>query len=141
MTYFELNETLRKDCFEVADLPLCKVLMLNDQQYPWFILLPRVASVTEVFQLTEKQQQQLTQESNQFGQWLMEQFSGDKLNVAALGNVVSQLHIHHIVRFKDDASWPKPVWGQKEAIAYSSDEAQERIGVVRDWVEGYRVGR
>jgi diadenosine tetraphosphate (Ap4A) HIT family hydrolase len=138
MPNFELNQTLRQDCFEVAELPLCKILMLNDQQYPWFILVPKVASVTEIFQLSPQQQQQLMQESNQFGQWLMEHFQGDKLNVGAIGNVVSQLHIHHIVRFKNDACWPKPVWGQKQAIPFSEGEAGDRIGVVKEWVEGFK---
>jgi len=138
MPNFELNETLRQDCFGVAELPLCKILMLNDQQYPWFILVPRVASVTEIFQLSKEQQKQLMQESNQFGEWLMKQFNGDKLNVAAIGNVVSQLHIHHIVRYQDDACWPKPVWGEKKAIRFSEGEAGDRIDVVKGWAQGFK---
>jgi len=137
MPNFELNETLRQDCFEVADLPLSKILMLNDQQYPWFILVPRVASVIEIFQLSKEQQKQLMQESNQFGEWLMQQFNGDKLNVAAIGNVVSQLHIHHIVRYKDDACWPKPVWGEKKAIPFGGDEAGGRIEIVKGWASNF----
>ncbi len=134
MTNFELNETLSKDCFEVAELPLCKVLMMNDQQYPWFILVPRVASVTEIYQLSPEQQLQLMQESNGFGKWLMKEFNGDKLNLGALGNMVPQLHIHHIVRYKSDPSWPNPVWGAKPTIPFEKNQAETRINMVRQYL-------
>lgn len=111
MQEFQLAEALQRDCIEVGQLPLSLVLMMNDRQYPWFILVPKRVDIREVYQLTMADQQQLAHESSWFGQALMSYFRGDKLNIAALGNMVPQLHVHHIVRFRHDCAWPKPVWG------------------------------
>lgn len=119
---FELHPQLVKDCFEIAELPLCKLLLCNDSAYPWFILVPRVEDVQDIYQLDWQDQQQLLNESSMLSELLMQEFNGDKMNVAALGNVCSQLHIHHIVRFKTDVSWPKPIWGQQALTPYSQDE-------------------
>ena len=99
---------------------------MNDAQYPWLILVPQRAGITEVFQLSAKDRQQLDQESCSIASILMTHFQADKLNIAALGNVVPQLHIHHIVRFKSDAAWPKPVWGTKPSIPYSKEQLAQR---------------
>ena len=135
MNNFTLDRTLQNDCFEVAEFSLCNLLMMNDQQYPWFILVPRVANITEIFQLSEKQLLHFNQESNGLGKCLMDFFNGDKLNVAALGNVVSQLHIHHIVRFKHDPCWPKPVWGTLPTIPFDTQVAEQRITLLREAIE------
>jgi len=119
---FELHPQLVKDCFEIAELPLCKLLLCNDSAYPWFILVPRVEDVQDIYQLDWQDQQQLLNESSMLSELLMQEFNGDKMNVAALGNVCPQLHIHHIVRFKTDVSWPKPIWGQQALTPYSQDE-------------------
>jgi diadenosine tetraphosphate (Ap4A) HIT family hydrolase len=119
---FELHPQLVKDCFEIAELPLCKLLLCNDSAYPWFILVPRVENVQDIYQLDWQDQQQLLNESSMLSELLMQEFNGDKMNVAALGNVCPQLHIHHIVRFKTDVSWPKPIWGQQALTPYSQDE-------------------
>lgn len=119
---FNLHPQLVKDCFELAELPLCKLLLCNDSAYPWFILVPKVNDITDIYQLDWQQQQQLLNESSLLSELLMQVFSGDKMNVAALGNVVEQLHMHHVVRYKDDVSWPKPIWGQQPLTPYSSDE-------------------
>ena len=119
---FNLHPQLAKDCFELAELPLCKLLLCNDSAYPWFILVPKVNDITDIYQLDWQQQQQLLNESSLLSELLMQVFSGDKMNVAALGNVVEQLHMHHVVRYKDDVSWPKPIWGQQPLTPYSSDE-------------------
>ncbi|MFQ3288236.1 MAG: diadenosine tetraphosphate (Ap4A) HIT family hydrolase [Alteromonadaceae bacterium] len=121
---FSLHPQLSKDCIVLTDLPLCKVLLCNDKAYPWFILVPRIADVTEIYQLEWQDQQQFLNESSLLSELLMAEFNGDKLNVAALGNVVPQLHIHHIVRFKDDFCWPKPIWGQHPLTPYSIDEIE-----------------
>jgi len=121
-TVFTLHPQLEKDSIELADFPLSKLLLCNDSAYPWFILVPKVADISEIYQLDWQQQQQLLNESSLLSELLMQIFSGDKMNVAALGNVVEQLHVHHVVRFKDDAQWPKPIWGQQAAIPYT-DEA------------------
>ncbi|WP_057831867.1 HIT domain-containing protein [Colwellia sp. TT2012] len=119
---FTLHPQLAKDGIELADFPLSKLLLCNDSAYPWFILVPKVADISEVYQLDWQQQQQLLNESSLLSELLMQVFSGDKMNVAALGNVVEQLHVHHVVRFKDDAQWPKPIWGQQALTPYTDEE-------------------
>lgn len=116
---WSLHSQLAADTQVAGDFPLSRVLVMNDSQYPWVILVPRVAEIRESYELEALQQQQLLQESALLSMWLMKRFQGDKLNVAALGNVVPQLHIHHIVRFTTDAAWPSPVWGKHPAVAYS----------------------
>lgn len=119
---FKLHPQLENDCIELADFPLCKLLLCNDSAYPWFILVPKVNEVTDIYQLDWQQQQQLLNESSLLSELLMQVFVGDKMNVAALGNVVSQLHVHHVVRYKTDVSWPKPIWGQQALTPYSNDD-------------------
>lgn len=120
--YFDLAPQLAADCIVLGDLALCRVLLMNDARYPWLILVPRRADITELYQLSAVEQAQLMVESSQVGTALMTIFSGDKLNIAALGNVVPQLHIHHVVRYKADETWPAPVWGKGKAIAYLPEE-------------------
>ncbi|CAM4154575.1 HIT domain-containing protein [Pseudoalteromonas ostreae] len=119
---FSLAPELARDCIELADWPLCKVLLMNDSQYPWFILVPRKANLKESIDLSEPEQILLMQESAKLSRLLKEVFNPDKLNVAALGNMVPQLHIHHIVRYKSDVAWPAPVWGQYPVVPYSEDQ-------------------
>ncbi|WP_394192743.1 HIT domain-containing protein [Pseudoalteromonas atlantica] len=122
---FTLAPELARDCIDVADWPLCKVLLMNDSQYPWFILVPRKAGLKESIDLSETEQIVLMQESAKLSRLLQDIFSPDKLNVAALGNMVPQLHIHHIARNKTDAAWPAPVWGKHLAIPYSDAQIAE----------------
>ena len=119
---FTLAPELHRDCIELADWPLCKVLLMNDSQYPWFILVPRKEGLTEIIDLSDEEQVVLTHESAKLSCMLKTIFKPDKLNIAALGNMVPQLHIHHIARFKDDAAWPKPVWGMHPAKPYSEEQ-------------------
>jgi|TARA_R110001583_G_scaffold54567_1_gene166849 diadenosine tetraphosphate (Ap4A) HIT family hydrolase len=119
---FTLHPQLANDCFELADFPLCKLLLCNDSAYPWFILVPKVNDITDIYQLDWQQQQQFLNESSLLSELVMQAFVGDKMNVAALGNVVEQLHIHHVVRYKNDASWPKPIWGQQPLTPYTDIE-------------------
>ncbi|WP_077288092.1 HIT domain-containing protein [Cognaticolwellia aestuarii] len=119
---FELHPQLAKDCFVITDLPLSQLLLCNDSAFPWFILVPKVDNVQDIYQLDWQQQQQLLNESSMLSEVLMQEFNGDKMNVAALGNVVPQLHLHHIVRYKNDVCWPKPIWGQQALTPYT-DEA------------------
>ncbi|MFQ3276931.1 MAG: diadenosine tetraphosphate (Ap4A) HIT family hydrolase [Colwellia sp.] len=122
ITTFSLHPQLVLDGIELADFPLCKLLLCNDSAYPWFILVPKIADISEVFQLEWQQQQQLLNESSLLSELLLQVFAGDKMNIAALGNVVEQLHVHHVVRFKSDAQWPKPIWGQQALTPYSDEE-------------------
>ncbi len=128
---FALHPQLAADCLLVGDLPLCRVLMMNESRYPWFILVPRRAGISEIHQLDATERAQLWAESDRFSHLLVELFSPDKLNIAALGNVVPQLHIHHIARFKSDAAWPAPVWGKFPAEKYSPAAANECLGILR----------
>jgi len=132
MSEFQLHPQLEQDSFFVADLPLCQLRLINDQQYPWFILVPRQVDCSEIYKLSDDQQAQLLKESSRLSHILMSLFKGDKLNVAAIGNMVPQLHVHHVVRFKKDVSWPKPVWGQMPMQVYSSDQVSKVITQMQD---------
>ena len=108
---FHLHERLAADTAGVGSFPLCEVLLMNDSHYPWVILVPRRLGIREIHQLAETEQQQLMRESVFVAARMQAHFQADKMNVAALGNMVPQLHIHHIARFATDAAWPRPVWG------------------------------
>ena len=122
---FSLAPELARDCIELADWPLCKVLLMNDSQYPWFILVPRQAGLREIIDLSEELQIVFLQESAKLSKLIQQVFTPDKLNVAALGNMVPQLHIHHIARFKSDPAWPAPVWGKLTAIPYTDEQIKQ----------------
>lgn len=104
---------------------------MNDANYPWFILVPDRDDITEIYQLTAEDRQQLIHESSLFAKLLQQVFAADKLNIAALGNVVPQLHVHHIVRYRDDSAWPAPVWGKMPAQAYSEEALAAVVDRVR----------
>ncbi|WP_445940466.1 HIT family protein [Pseudomonas sp.] len=116
---FVLDSRLQQDTVWMGDYPLCSLLLMNDAQYPWFILVPRREDVSELFQLDAADQLQLWQETNRLAEVLKDCFAADKMNVATLGNMVSQLHMHVIVRRREDAAWPAPVWGKHPAQAYT----------------------
>jgi len=122
---FELHARLAEDCIVIGDLPLCSLLMMNDARYPWFLLVPRQENIKEIYQLSAEDQCQLAKESSVLSQSLMTLFSGDKMNTAALGNIVTQLHVHHIVRYYTDEAWPSPVWGLGEAQHYTHAELDD----------------
>jgi len=119
---FVLDSRLQQDTVWVGDYPLCSLLLMNDAQYPWFILVPRREDVSELFQLDGADQLQLWQETNGLAEVLKDCFAADKMNVATLGNVVSQLHMHVIVRRREDAAWPAPVWGKHPAQPYTPEQ-------------------
>ena len=122
MTTFALDERLAKDTLLLSDLPLCRALLMLDARYPWVVLVPRRAALSEVFELTTDDQQQLWREAGQLGQVMKTAFNGDKLNIATLGNVVSQLHVHVVIRHHDDEAWPAPVWGYGRAEPYTPNK-------------------
>ncbi|MCO6057204.1 HIT domain-containing protein [Pseudomonas sp. MOB-449] len=119
---FALDARLQQDTLLIGDFPLCRLLLMNDAQYPWFILVPRREEVSELFQLSVEEQRQLWQETTFLAETLKDTFGADKMNVATLGNVVSQLHMHVIVRRRHDAAWPAPVWGRNPAVPYLADQ-------------------
>ncbi|MBP8925376.1 MAG: HIT domain-containing protein [Pseudomonadales bacterium] len=122
---FELHPQLARDCIVLGDFALCRVLLMNDSNYPWVILVPRRANVRELHELQEAELGMFWRESMLLGRMLMSHFRGHKLNVAALGNQVPQLHVHHIVRYEHDRAWPKPVWGVAPTLAYTEMQLQE----------------
>ena len=131
MVEFQLDPRLEQDCLIVGDLPLSRMLLMNDARYPWLILVPRVVGIEEVFQLSDEQQAQLARESSLLSCQLHRLFSADKMNVAALGNIVQQLHVHHVVRYQHDAAWPTPVWGRFPAQLYEQVESRQVINQLR----------
>jgi diadenosine tetraphosphate (Ap4A) HIT family hydrolase len=121
---YQLHQRLQQDTFYLGQLTLCDVLLMNDARYPWVILVPRREDITEIHQLNEADQQQLMTESVFVAKQLSSLVSADKMNIAALGNVVSQLHIHHVARYQSDEAWPSPIWGKGDTVSYSPDEAK-----------------
>ena len=128
---FTLHPQLADDTAPVVELPLCEVRLMDDANHPWLVLVPRVADITEIIDLDAGQRTQLTTEIDAACRALRALFKPDKLNVAALGNLVPQLHVHVIARYKDDIAWPRPVWGNATARAYTPEELIERVGALR----------
>ncbi len=127
---FELHAQLAKDSILLADWPLCQLRLINDSNYPWFILVPRRANIRDVIDLSDEEQAQLWQESAKLSRLLRQKFSPEKLNLAALGNMVPQLHLHHVARFSSDAAWPSPIWGKVAAIPYTE---QQLVVLLNEW--------
>ena len=128
---FTLHHQLQKDTIDIGDLALCKVLVIKDANYPWLLLVPRRADVTEITDLDEVEQAQLMTEINRVARALKDVTKCDKLNIAALGNMVPQLHVHVIARRTSDAAWPRPVWGVVGAIPHDAQEVQSFISALR----------
>ena len=126
-----LHPALRKDCLLVGRFRLCQLLLMKDASYPWCILVPDRENISEIHQLRKSDQLQLMRESSILAAALERVFKADKINIAALGNIVPQLHIHHVVRYRDDKAWPAPVWGVGEAQPYSRAALQAVIEQLR----------
>lgn len=119
---FKLHSQLQQDCIILGQSELNLLLLMNDQQYPWFILVPKREDLREIYQLEAQDLAQFWQESNALSIMLKDSFAADKINVAALGNMVPQLHVHHIARFTKDPVWPAPVWGKLPAQPYQEEQ-------------------
>ena len=129
---FSLHPQLAADTTPVGDLPLSRVLLANDANYPWLILVPKRPGLTEIFDLPEAEQERLLGEIRHAASALKSLTRCDKLNIAAIGNVVSQLHIHVVARRRNDPAWPKPVWGAVPATAYAPDIRDRLIADLRN---------
>ena len=127
MLPFILDNRLAKDTIHLLELPLCRFLLMNDRRYPWLILVPRYNGLSEIHDLTDKDQSLLISEVTAATRALENLFQPKKINVAALGNMVSQLHIHVIARFEQDEAWPNPVWGIGKSEGYSRNEEQHLV--------------
>ena len=127
---FQLDHRLEADTLLLGAFPLSLLLLSKDANYPWCILVPQREDIREIYQLNGADRQQLLDESCLVAETLNTLFAGDKINVAAIGNMVPQLHMHHVVRFKTDAAWPGAVWGAVAAATYPQQlltETAERI--------------
>jgi diadenosine tetraphosphate (Ap4A) HIT family hydrolase len=130
VTEFLLHPQLAEDTIILGDFPLCRVLLAKDGNYPWVILVPRINGISEFHQLNAAQQTQYLIESNEVSLFLVDGLHADKVNIAMLGNMVPQLHIHHVARFKNDACWPKPIWGQVAATQRTEKAAAQLIEII-----------
>ena len=128
---FQLHERLQQDCLPIGRFSLCQLLMMNDSQFPWFILVPERPDIKEIYQLTVADRQLLSEESCFLAENMADLFKADKMNTAAIGNMVPQLHIHHIVRYQTDKAWPAPVWGKFAAQPYTELQISELTNKVR----------
>ena len=131
MNRWHLHPQLADDTAPVIELPLCEVRLMDDANHPWLVLVPRIADMVEIIDLDAAQRLQLTGEIDAACRALKALFKPDKLNVAALGNLVPQLHVHVIARYRDDIAWPRPVWGTATARPYAPEQLIERVNALR----------
>ncbi|MBL4829555.1 MAG: HIT family protein [Aliivibrio sp.] len=129
---FTLHPRLMADTDLLGELPLCQVLLSKEQVGPWIILVPKISDLKEIHHLPEHSQIELIKESSFVAQLLEEHFSPDKINVGALGNLVPQLHLHHIARFTSDIAWPGPIWGNTDGTKRSIEQQQQLIQQLQD---------
>ncbi|WP_038054411.1 HIT domain-containing protein [Thioalkalivibrio sp. ALJ1] len=127
---FVLDARLETDTWAVADWPLSRVRLMDHWDYPWFILVPRRPGVRELHTLGREDAAQLARESFALAQAMEQVFTPKALNVAKLGNIVEQLHLHHVARFEGDPAWPGPVWGVARSRGLETQEAEDRIARV-----------
>jgi diadenosine tetraphosphate (Ap4A) HIT family hydrolase len=125
---FQLHSQLEADTVLVGRFPLSLLLLSKDANYPWCILVPQRAEMQEIYQLDKADQQQLLHESCLLAEAMVAIFEPDKINLATIGNMVPQLHMHHVARFKSDGAWPRPIWGAVDAVDYSADILAKTVG-------------
>lgn len=133
---FTLHPQLQQDCVIVGDYPLSTLLLSRDANYPWCILVPRREDVREIHHLGDEDRVQLIRESCHLAEVMTDLLTPDKMNVAVLGNIVPQLHVHHVARFEGDAAWPGPVWGKVPAKAYEEKDLEARLARLRNALAG-----
>lgn len=127
MNAFELDPRLARDTELVASLGLCQLRIMKDSRWPWFMLVPQRNGLSELFELTPLDQAILTFETNMVAAALKKATGAEKINVAAIGNIVRQLHVHIVARSDGDPNWPGPIWGFGQAAAYEDTAKQSLI--------------
>jgi diadenosine tetraphosphate (Ap4A) HIT family hydrolase len=137
MATFALHPQLAADGLFLVDWPLSQVLRMNDAAYPWLILVPRLTGAREIVDLSAADRVRLMDEIAWASQALKDLQHPDKINVASLGNVVPQLHVHVLGRFKGDPAWPKPVWGLAAPIRFEPADAAREIEAWREALSPY----
>ncbi|HVR82571.1 MAG TPA: HIT family protein [Luteimonas sp.] len=133
---YELHPQLAADTHPVATFALCDLRLMDDANYPWLVLVPRLPVARELVDLDQAQRHALSDEIDRAGRALRDAFQPFKLNVAALGNLVPQLHVHVIARYEHDPAWPSPVWGRVAARPYTPELLVERISLLRESLLG-----
>ncbi|MFY9288086.1 MAG: HIT family protein [Alphaproteobacteria bacterium] len=121
MSQFILHSQLEADSIWVCDLPLCQLRLHNQKTVPWLILVPRRPDITEIYQLNLVERAALMEEISLASKALTTLYAPDKINIAALGNMVAQLHVHVIARYKTDEAWPNPIWGRITPEQYPTE--------------------
>jgi diadenosine tetraphosphate (Ap4A) HIT family hydrolase len=130
-TPFRLDPRLASDTHWLGELPMARALLMNDARFPWVILVPRESDLRDLIDLPLESQYRLLDDVNRVAHVLHALYKPDKLNIAALGNVVAQLHVHVIARFTVDAAWPRPVFGVGTSESYTADALATRIAQLR----------
>lgn len=136
---FILDKQLEQDTISVGSFELSRVLLHKDSQFPWCILVPQRENVQEIHHLSESDAQQLIRESCHLSEVMTDLFAPKKMNIAAIGNIVPQLHVHHVVRYSDDPAWPQPVWGKLPPVPYTDKGLSERLQSLRYALEGAAI--
>jgi len=139
---FQLHSQLAEETVPVGQFSLSLVLLHKDANFPWVILVPKRVAINEIHHLSEEDQQQLMRESSHLSEVMTSIYAPKTMNIAALGNVVPQLHVHHIARFEDDPAWPGPIWGAVPAKAYDAELLSKRVERLRSSLvgEGFELG-
>ena len=128
---WSLHPQLERDTVPIGDLPLCRALLIDDANYPWLLLVPRRPGIVEIIDLSDVERTQLVDEIAQASRAMKAVTDCDKINVAALGNVVPQLHVHVIARRKTDTAWPRPVWGAVPPLDHDPAELERFTSAIR----------
>jgi diadenosine tetraphosphate (Ap4A) HIT family hydrolase len=128
---FILNSQLEKDTFFLGNLKLSKILLMNDCRYPWIIAVPQIENITDITELSAKDRFIFMEEVHNIADLMKKLYQPDRINIAMLGNIVSQLHCHIIARFEQDFAWSKPVWGLGDAVSYSIEQKEKVIPLLQ----------
>ena len=129
---FVLNSILENDSFPILETKLCLIRLINDARYPWVLVIPKIPNISELHDLSGEEYAEVMETAYKLGAVLKSGFDADKINTAAIGNMVSQLHVHVVSRHEDDAAWPRPVWGVGEMEALADDEVIQRVTIIRE---------
>lgn len=139
MNPFQLHPRLQQDCFTVGQFALSRILLMNDSHYPWCILVPQRPDIKEIYELSQADRQQLMDESCLLAKAMVDLYQPDKLNIAAIGNLVPQLHLHHVARYQTDIAWPGPIWGKFPVCAHTGQVAESQIARLRERLKEYLI--
>lgn len=128
---FVIDSQLKQTSYPLTSLDVCDLRLVDDQRWPWLLIIPRVAQAVELIDISPDLRAQVWLEIDHVGRVMRDQFSPHKLNIAALGNQVRQLHVHCIARFPEDEAWPNPVWGVGDSVPYDSELLNSRLSALR----------